>query len=652
MKNGKKPVAMNATPAYRSCRTLHLALFAAAATWLATTPARAVDIKNSACLECHGEADAEPHIDGALFGASVHADNQCISCHSDITEAEHDTPLKKVNCSECHDLESEVYLQSSHGQALLQGRDTAATCKDCHGDAHHIVYSKNPASPINRANISQTCARCHGNVEEMKKFNLHQLAPIDSYEHSVHGQANMKDGSTAATCTDCHGSHNLLRSTDPKSKLYWQNIPGTCGKCHENIAQTYSRSVHGVAVTEGIKDAPTCTDCHGEHEIAAVASTESKVSSAHISETCASCHAAERIITKYRLPKFAVETYMESYHGLSMRLGSVTAANCSSCHGKHDILPSSDPRSSIHPDNLQKTCSVCHAGVTELVAQGQIHSGTRPGMEKSASSVVRNIYIILFMVVLGGMLFHNALDLFHKLREHFEKLRKSGETVHRMTLNERIQHAILATTFIILGYTGFALVNPDAWWARPFVGQTYDFRGMGHRLMAVIFIALSVYHLIYITCTKRGRWQIRQLAPRWSDVVHVCQMFGFYVGIRKDRARFEHYSYIEKAEYWALVWGSVVMVLTGALLTYEEWTLAHFPKWFFDVCIAIHYYEAILACAAIVIWHFYFVMFDPEEYPVKWTAFSGYEGPSDKERLSPEESRIGKKKEKNQGNGE
>ncbi|MDF7798475.1 cytochrome b/b6 domain-containing protein [Pontiellaceae bacterium B1224] len=644
MKNGKKPDAMNATPAFLSCKRILWLAFSVS--FLALNPANAVDIPNAACLECHGEEDAEPFIDGHIFGGSVHADNQCVSCHSDITEAEHDTPLKKVACAECHDIEAEIYLQSSHGQALLQGRDQAATCKDCHGDAHHIVYSKNPASPINRANISQTCARCHGDVEQMKQFNLNQLTPIETYEHSVHGQANTGDGSSAATCTDCHGSHNLLKSTNPNSKLYWQNIPQTCGKCHENIAQTYSRSIHGEAVAEGIKDAPTCTDCHGEHEIAAVSSEESKVSGARISETCASCHAAERIITKYRLPRFAVETYMESYHGLSMRLGSVTAANCSSCHGKHDILPSGDPRSSIHPNNLQKTCSVCHAGVTDLVAQGQIHSGTRPGMEKNASTVVRNIYIMLFFIVLGGMLIHNALDLYRKLHEHFKKLRESGGGPHRMTLNERIQHGILASTFIILGYTGFALVNPDAWWARPFVGQTYDIRGLGHRLMAIIFITLSVYHLSYICFTKRGRWQIHQLAPRWSDFVHFGQMIMFYLGLRKERARFEHYSYIEKAEYWALVWGSVVMVITGALLTFEEWTLALFPKWFFDVCLAIHYYEAILACAAIVIWHFYFVMFDPEEYPVKWTAFSGLEGPSDKERLSPEESQIGKKKQK------
>jgi cytochrome b subunit of formate dehydrogenase len=474
----------------------------------------------------------------------------------------------------------------------------------------------------------------------MKQFGLHQLAPIDSYEHSVHGIANQDSGSSAATCTDCHGSHNLLKSTEYQSKLHWKNISGTCGKCHENIAQTYSRSVHGTAVREGIKDAPTCTDCHGEHTISAVASSDSKVSAAHISDTCASCHAAEHIVTRYRLPKFAVETYMDSFHGLSMRLGSVTAANCSSCHGKHDILPSKDPRSSIHPENLKKTCSVCHAGVGNLVAQGQIHSGTRPGMEHCATSVVRQIYIWLFIIVLGGMLAHNGLDLARKLRVHFKELKEAGVS-QRMTLSERIQHAILTITFITLGYTGFALVNPDAWWSRPFISQT-DWRGLGHRFMAIAFIVLSIYHLGYILFTKRGRWQIRQLTPRGSDFIHFGQMIGFYLGLRKERARFEHYSYIEKAEYWALVWGSIVMVLTGTLMTYEEWTLAHFPKWFFDVCTAIHFYEAILACLAIIIWHFYFVMFDPEEYPVKWTFLSGREGPSDAHRKRPSNAKVGK----------
>ncbi len=611
--------------------------------WLCScVPFSQASIGDGECFECHGEADADRPVDQARFMQSVHADNECTSCHDDITEAMHDTPLKKVDCAECHDLESEIYLQSSHGMALRKGRDQAATCKDCHGDSHYIISSKSEDSTINRKNIASTCARCHGNTEQMKKYNLNQLDPILSYEQTVHGLAvDRNNGSRAPVCTDCHGSHNLHKSTDPRSKLYWQNLPDTCGKCHENIAQTYWRSIHGQAVRNGVHDAPSCTDCHGEHTITAVKQAQSSVYPTHIAETCGQCHAAKRLVTKYRLPEFAVETYMKSYHGLSMRLGSVTAANCASCHGKHDILPSSDPRSSIHPDNLQKTCSVCHAGVTDLVARGQIHSGTRPGMEHKATGIVRSIYIWLFFIVLGGMLVHNAFDLVRKLREHLQQMEDAGMP-HRMTVNERIQHAILAITFIVLGYTGFALVNPDAWWARPFVGHTYDWRGFGHKLMAIIFVALSIYHVAYIIFTKRGRWQIKQLAPRWSDVIHFGQMLGFYLGLRKERAKFEHYSYIEKAEYWALVWGSIVMVLTGTLMTYEEWTLAHFPKWFYDVCTAIHFYEAILACAAIVIWHFYFVMFDPEEYPMKWTFISGRESPADQHRNRPAEQAKGK----------
>jgi cytochrome b subunit of formate dehydrogenase len=591
---------------------------------------------DAGCLECHDGKDGESSVDSELFLKSVHADNECTSCHDDVDDSMHDTPLKKVDCASCHDIEAEIYLQSSHGKALYNGRDQAATCKDCHGDSHYILSSKNPASSINRENITATCARCHGNTAQMKNFHLHQLEPIISYNSSVHGLAARRhDGTPAPTCTDCHGSHNLHSSTDPASKLYWQNLPDTCGKCHENIAQTYWRSVHGVALREGVHDAPSCTDCHGEHTISAVKQAQSSVYPTHIAETCGQCHAAQRIVTKYRLPEFAVETYMDSYHGLSMRLGSVTTANCASCHGKHDILPSSDPRSSIHPDNLKKTCSVCHAGVTDQVAHGQIHSGTRPGLEHKATGIVRKIYIWLFLFVLGGMLVHNGFDLMHKMREHMQKMRDAGME-HRMTGNERIQHAILALTFIILGYTGFALVNPDAWWAAPFVGKT-DWRGYGHKLMAIIFVVLCIYHLGYIIFTRRGRWQIRQLAPRWSDFLHVGQMIAFYLGLRTERARFEHYSYIEKAEYWALIWGSIIMVLTGTLMTYEEWTLARFPKWFYDVCTAVHYYEAILACAAIVIWHFYFVMFDPEEYPLKWTFISGRESPADLHRNRPED---------------
>ncbi len=100
-------------------------------------------------------------------------------------------------------------------------------------------------------------------------------------------------------------------------------------------------------------------------------------------------------------------------------------------------------------------------------------------------------------------------------------------------------------------------------------------------------------------------------------------MLRYNLGWSEKKPVFERYSYIEKAEYWALLWGSVVMVLTGALLTFENWTLKTFPKWAYDVASTIHFYEAVLATLAILVWHFYFTIFDPDQYPMNWSMTTG-----------------------------
>jgi len=581
-------------------------------------PAR---IDNAQCFECHGEASSPKFVDAAAFERSAHGTMSCLGCHTDITELPHGAPLKPISCRQCHTLESEVYLKSDHGVAVHRGVSEAASCRDCHGEPHALLNSRQPESPVFRANIPATCAQCHGRTKDMAKFHLSQAAPIATYEETVHGIALKQGISASAVCTDCHGSHDLHKPTNPASKLYWQTIPATCGKCHENIQHTYQRSVHGQAVAMGKRDAPVCTDCHGEHSITAVALATSKVFPSHIPETCGQCHAAERITTKYQLPEHVVETYMQSYHGLALQLGSVTAANCASCHGAHDILPSSDPRSSVHPKNLARTCGSCHAGVTAQVAKGQIHSGTQPGLEHRIVAFIRRFYLWLILLVIGGMLLHNLLDFRRKLLDHYRH--SQGATGRmRMSLNERIQHAVLAVAFVTLAYTGFALKFPQAWWASPFMGRL-DWRSGGHRLAALFFVALSLYHVWFMFFTARGRRELAALRPQRHDFIQPFQALAHAMGWRRDRPVFARYSYVEKMEYWALVWGSIIMTITGALLTWEGWTLRLFPKWIFDVVMAIHYYEAILACLAILIWHGYFVMFDPEEYPMKWTWISG-----------------------------
>jgi cytochrome b subunit of formate dehydrogenase len=592
-------------------------------------------VTTETCLACHGEPGAERFVNPQRFAASVHAALSCAGCHADAIGIPHDVPLKPVTCNACHQLESEIYRNSDHGRAVHQGNDKAASCRDCHGEPHAILEHRNPASPVFRANVPSTCGTCHQQTEAMAKFHLGQLAPIATYDKSVHGLALHRGVSNAAVCTDCHGSHDLHRATNPASKLYWQRIPETCGQCHQNIAQTFARSVHGQAVGAGKRDAPVCTDCHGEHSIDAVKQATSSVFPANIPETCGQCHGAERIISKYRLPGHVVDTYMDSFHGLALQLGSVTAANCASCHGAHDILPSDDLRSSVNPNNLAKTCGTCHPGVTSLVAAGQIHSGTRPGLEHRAVSLVRQFYLWLIMLVIGGMVVHNGLDFSRKLSRHYAASRSRGAP-GRMNRNERIQHGVLIAAFAALAYTGFALHYPNAWWAAPMVGRM-DWRSFAHRAAAALFVLLSVYHAWFILWTPRGRAELQALRVRADDLRQLGQTLAFYLGWRAERPTLGHYSYVEKAEYWALVWGSIIMTLTGALMTWQDWTLRFFPKWFFDVVRTIHFYEAVLACLAIVVWHFYFTVFDPEEYPMKWTWVTGRSSEADAKHRSQDE---------------
>jgi cytochrome b subunit of formate dehydrogenase len=227
------------------------------------------------------------------------------------------------------------------------------------------------------------------------------------------------------------------------------------------------------------------------------------------------------------------------------------------------------------------------------------------------------------------MLLHNVLDFYKKLKVHHATVTSGKRS--RMGVNERIQHGFLAFSFILLAYTGFTLVYPTSWWALPFMGRL-DWRGLGHRLGALIFCVLSVYHLYYITCTKSGRKHLKLLLPRKIDLIQCGQSFKYYFGKREQKPIFGFYGYIEKLEYWALVWGSFIMIVTGVLMTRETWFLSNLPKWLFDVVTAVHYYEAILACLAILLWHGYFVMFDPDEYPMKWTWYSGHESSVDEER--------------------
>ncbi len=564
-------------------------------------------LANTSCLSCHS-------VDQKAFNNSAHGSLNCVDCHTDIKDTPHQDQVAKVDCAVCHDKESTAWLNSDHAKAMVKGTSLTAACTDCHGDHHAIMPIDDPTSPVNRKNIPTTCSGCH------QKYSQAEFAKGKTYLDSVHGLSFQQATDTkAAVCSDCHGAHDINKPVNRSSKLYWANIPNTCGQCHKKEYAQYSKGIHGQALAAGSRDTPVCTDCHGEHDIDAVKRASSKVSSANIPQTCGQCHSAERINVKYSLPSNVFGSYMQSYHGLAIQQGTMTAANCASCHGAHEILPSSDPNSMINPKNLEKTCGQCHPGISSEVARGMVHGSFKLG-NNPANNMVRNFYIFLIFFVSGILLLHNILDFSKKAMAYYRHSLEKGKPC--MSLNERWQHFILAVTFILLAYSGFSLKFPQTWWSFMFYGHG-DWLRLGHRGTGFVFCALVLYHFYYLIFTRKGRWQLENLSVRKKDFVQFFQTFQYYLGGRKEKPKTGLYSYVQKLEYWALLWGSVIMVLTGFLMFSEVWFLRSFPKWLYDVVRTVHCYEAILACVTIFIWHGFFVIFDPDVYPGNWSWING-----------------------------
>jgi cytochrome b subunit of formate dehydrogenase len=192
-------------------------------------------------------------------------------------------------------------------------------------------------------------------------------------------------------------------------------------------------------------------------------------------------------------------------------------------------------------------------------------------------------------------------------------------------IGQRIQHAVLIFSFFLLVLTGFPVTFPEAPGAAAIVALLGGFtvRSALHRFGAVLLISLTVYHFSYTVTTPRGRSELRAFIPRLKDGFDLIHILRYYFGLAKDKPKFDRYNFIEKFEYLALGWGSVVMIATGLMLWFEEQSLAALPKWMLDVAKVVHSYEAMLAFLAIIIWHFYNVHLNPEVFPMSKVWLTG-----------------------------
>jgi hypothetical protein len=408
----------------RAARTLRAILFAGMAAAFAaqgaTTPAPAPSVTDT-CLMCHGDKDAK-----GANGNSIAVD-------------------------------AATFTSSVHGSLKLE-------CTACHAD---VSAAKLPhpekLKPVN-------CGSCHDKQ-------------VKEYAGTVHGKARKDGNNVAATCTDCHGTHDILQAKNPASRTNHANIEATCSRCHGDdatmtkgklpsgsVAGKFHDSIHGKALkTAAQGSAPTCTNCHGAHSILAKSEEGSRTNRAKIPDTCGACHAPERTaylkgmhgkmreqgvlaspgcsdchsahaIQQHEAPTFQTEvikecgtchaesltSYRDTFHGQVTALGFSRMATCASCHGAHEVLPASNPASKVSKQNRLATCQQCHVAAGPNFASFDPHASRH---DKTRNPLYYWAAKFMELLLFGVFAFFGIHTVFWLYREVREKL-KSGKERH------------------------------------------------------------------------------------------------------------------------------------------------------------------------------------------------------------------------------
>jgi cytochrome b subunit of formate dehydrogenase len=584
-------------------------------------------IDSSVCVDCHAPGDG-----GSSFRIeldhSTHEGLDCLDCHIDRDTVPH-RPVEETfspgcqGCRNCHDEAAEEYV--SHGRASLGDCEDMPHCSDCHG-THDILPSSARRSSVHPTNLPDTCGKCHENLDITTKYDILIDHPIRIYSRSVHGQATKGGVYVAASCNDCHSTggsaHKIMSPGSQESSINHFNIPKTCGRCHKGIENDFWEGIHGQLVARGETDAPVCTDCHGEHGILSPDDPLSPVSGSMVAEmTCSPCHESAVLNEKYDIKTGRLTTFIDSYHGLKSKAGDTHVANCASCHGVHRILSSSDPTSTINPANLRTTCGECHPNISEKMATTPIHGIGGQGLRTPAADVVEKIYIIVIAVIIGLMILHWVIDLFR----HLVNIATRRPQILRLHIDEVVQHALLAATFITLTVSGFALRYDQGFMARFFFGWEggFEVRGILHRAAAVAFMGTTLWHILFLF-SPRGRKFAKDMMPVPRDFQFFLRRILYNLGLRPRWECIQRFNYVEKAEYWGLVWGTIIMVTTGLMLWFDNWFIQFLPKGVLDIALVIHFWEAWLAALTIFVWHFYSVIFHPSVYPMNPSWITGH----------------------------
>ena len=449
------------------------------------------------------------------------------------------------------------FMKTVHAQPNMEDQSrTNATCYNCH-DAHYIYPPGTSLWQEWRLSLPYRCGNCH--TQELAEYTT-----------SIHGREVLLDyNPKAATCADCHTSHNIKSVALPATLL---TITQNCGNCHEANLKSYLATYHGQVNKLGYAYTAKCFDCHGNHNIQRVNDPGSKVSPANRLMTCRQCHLEATAGFVTFEPHATTNDFVRyPYTWLASKFMALLLGGTLSFFWLHSAL--------------------------WWLREYRDHRAKR------TTTHVRT----------AGLIDGDKVQYYQ-----------------RWPAMWRLAHLVFAITLMVLVFTGMTLFYADSSWA-PLVQSVFGgphITGTIHRTFAVAFVSIFLGHIVFVGTRIAKNWRTfdwfgpTSMIPNLEDIVDIYMMFKWFFGLG-PKPQFDKWTYWEKFDYWAPFWGVTIIGTSGAMLWFKDFTASILPGWVFNVATIFHGEEAFLAACFLFTVHFFNNHWRPENFPLDILMFTG-----------------------------